>query len=230
MLSIEQIILQNIEQEIMELEMFTSKPCDNHKKLTPVIINFMNDSFNRKKTKYIELKRKYFDNHIKYKNDIDMEDALKVSKWIKKESSHMIVKTPTKVYQEAKENGCISAYFKDEIIGYISLSKLNYSHEVYEIGSLIIDENYKNLGVGKSLKSKLMCKHKNKLFYSISNVTYVEKINISLKLIKIDACNLPLKLLNIIEEEQVLLYNDSIFVNQNLFNFIKTHTKDIKSK
>ena len=220
---IENLILSNIENEIIQIEKELQKKgeIDN----SNFIMNSIKKTLFKKKQLFFKLKRKFFIKNIIYSTQINFFEAKKISTWIDQESNHMINKTAKKIHEDALENGCIVASYKKELIGFISLSKLKYSHPIYEIGSLVVHKKYQKLGIAKQLKEKLMNQHVNKLFFSITNVKTVQKINTELKLSKININIIPKKLLNIIQEEQKLLVNDIMFANENFLNFIEEKHK-----
>lgn len=224
----EKAILTIIEQELEELKKDINRKESkvNLPEADLFILNKVKEIYLEKNQDYIKLKKKFFNRYMKYSYKISKEEALIISEWISVESDHMVEKTPHRIYEDALIYGCITTFFENKIIGFIGLTGINYEYEIYEVGGLVVNNKYHGLGIGKSLKKKLMEKYKNKMFFSVTNVASVQKINKKLNLNEVAASNIPKKLLIVIENEQKLLEDDKIFVNQKLLSFIN-EDKDV---
>lgn len=158
-------------------------------------------------------------------NSVSVEDADKVSSMIKEENTHkfhMLEKTPDKILTDANNFWAVVGKSKDKLIWFMWLMEVgDWKIQIFERWSLIVDPDFRWMGLGNFLRNTLLNINIDKPIYTITNVPKVIQDNLKIGEIMIPQVKIPQKIREIIELEWSLLDDDVMFVNQVLQDLIK---------
>lgn len=164
-------------------------------------------------------------NKFEFISKITTEESQNISNWIKKENKirrHMIEKTQEELFGESLNWNTTAFKINWEIWGFSGATRFDYNGiSVYEIGSLIIWKQYRNLWLWKLLAMYHLKKFEQFPLYIVTNVDSIKHIckkNLWLK--QIPKTVIPHNLLCIIGSFWDLLEDDEIYINEKLYFLI----------
>lgn len=159
-----------------------------------------------------------------YKSDISLEEAEIISHEIHEENKekwdHMIPIAPTDLLNSFDTIWGIKALYNGKIAGIIRLMDLDPQNKIYECGSLIVRKGFRGNKIASNLIAEIQKQFEDLSILTVTNVPSVKHIYTA-HLAQKDASKDELwTLLPIIEWPQLLLPDDSVYVNTSLNNRI----------
>ena len=165
----------------------------------------------------------YTSSNLELDNKILYDEAKIISLWIQQENKeqwyHMINKDPDTIMVECTKNGCCVVRESWKIVWFMNLTLImNDWIILLEAWSLIVDKIYRWKWIWHLLEEKLFKKNSYKNIFVVTNVDKVKVINESLWNVALRREEIHEEILNIIELNWKLLYNDVVYFNKKLLD------------
>lgn len=149
---------------------------------------------------------------------ITRKEAESISKFIIEENkieSHMIEKTPEKIFLSAKKYWCVKLLKEWNIIWFMGL--YNYL-EYYEAWTLCIWKQFRNIWLWTMVQKILLDNFSDLPIFLVTNTQKVRNISENTWLFEIKIPELPESILETIEKWGKILSDDSVYLSKQLFS------------